>query len=121
MGRSGKNGKQDSWRVWHDGGEIVELISKKRLNRRTLTGCSIPVVRALRVRKDWVRFPAARRQRKVPPCGHFFPRGLGIERGWGREAGRFPVAADWKPMGFEKFSGHKSLLASQQPEQHHTV
>lgn len=25
-----------------------------------VTGCSIPVVHALRVRKDWVRFPAAR-------------------------------------------------------------
>lgn len=26
----------------------------------TKSGCSIPVVRALRVRKDWVRFPAPR-------------------------------------------------------------
>ncbi len=39
---------------------MFEIFLKTRLNTLVSTGRSIPVVRALRVRKDWVRFPAAR-------------------------------------------------------------
>gem|GEM_PF-3799083 len=33
---------------------------ESQLSEFLITGCSIPVVRTLRVRVDWVRFPAAR-------------------------------------------------------------
>lgn len=43
-------------------------------------GCRIPVVRTIRVRADWVRFPAARHKTKMTLRGHFsFCIVLGIE------------------------------------------